>query len=93
MDDALRAAGTHAKHSVEVKAQRLDGLESRLTSLNPRVILRRGYSIVTAPESGRIVSDYSQLSPGDALELTLGRGSAEARVTDVRPGDDDATGS
>ena len=93
VDDALRTAGTHAKHSVEVKAQRLDGLESRLTSLNPRVILRRGYSIVTTPESGRIVSDYSQLSPGDALELTLGRGSAEARVTDVRPGDDDATGS
>ena len=92
VDDALRAAAAHAGHGVEMEAQRLDGLRSRLTALNPRVILRRGYSIVTAPESGRIVTDYSQLSPGDAVELTLGRGSADASVTDVRAGDDDATG-
>ncbi len=93
VDDALRAAGSHARHGVEMEAQRLDGLSSRLTALNPRVILRRGYSIVTASESGRIVTDSSQLSPGDAVELTLGRGSAEASVTDVRAGGDDATGS
>ncbi len=93
VDDALRAAGAHARHGVEMEAQRLDGLSSRLTALNPRVILRRGYSIVTASESGRIVTDSSQLSVGDAIEVTLGRGSAEASVTDVRAGGDDATGS
>ncbi len=93
VDDALRAAGAHAKHNAEMEAQRLEGLRSRLTALNPSVILRRGYSIVTAPESGRIVTDYSQLSPGDAVELMFGRGSAEASVTDVHAGGDDATGS
>ena len=93
VDDALRAAGAHAGHGVEMEAQRLDGLRSRLTALNPRVILRRGYSIVTTPGNDRIVTDSSQLSPGDAVEFTLGRGSAEASVTNVRPGGDDATGS
>ncbi len=93
VDDALRAAGAHARHGVEMEAQRLDGLSSRLTALNPRVILRRGYSIVTASENGRIVTDSSQLSPGEAVELTFGRGSVEASVTDVRSGGDDATGS
>ena len=92
VDDALNAAAAHARRDVEVKAQRLDGLKSRLVSLNPYAILRRGYSVVTASESGKIVSDYAQLSPGDALEVRFSRGVADARVTGVRPGDDDASG-
>ena len=92
VDDALRTAAAHSRHGLEVKTQRVDGLNARLASLNPYAILRRGYSIVTASESGKIVSDYAQLRPGDMLEVTLRRGKADARVTGARPGDEDATG-
>lgn len=60
-------------------AQRLAALKSHLQHLNPQAVLERGYSI-TRDVQGNVVRDASTLAPGDALELTLARGSARVRV-------------
>ncbi len=91
IDDMLRSASTHVKHGLVVRAERLEGLTSRLESLNPHDILRRGYSIVRASENGKIVSDAAQVDVGHSLEITLSRGAVETEVTSVRlEGDDEA---
>ena len=91
IDDMLRSVSTHVEHGLKIRAERLDGLTSRLGTLSPHDILRRGYSIVRASENGKIVSDAAQLDVGHSLQITLSRGAVETEVTSVRlEGDDEA---
>jgi exodeoxyribonuclease VII large subunit len=62
---------------------RLSALEAHLKHLDPTRVLKRGYSIVVDAK-GAIVHDAGQLTPGDAVELRFGRGSAEAEVKSVK---------
>jgi exodeoxyribonuclease VII large subunit len=71
---ALRLAGY---------AQALDRLQSHLLHLDPRAVLARGYAIVRAGDS--VVTSSAQLAVGAQVELTLGEGSAQARVERVAP--------
>ena len=87
IDDLLEKAATHLRHNFEVKAERFMGLSQRLESLSPRDTLRRGYAIVET-EPGAVVSDASQVSPGDAVHVTLNRGAFEAEVTTTRSKND-----
>ena len=89
IDDLLRSAATHIKHNLEVKAERLKGLKSRLESLSPSDTLRRGYAIVQTSANGKVVSDASQIDVGDSIQITLGRGAIEAQTTSVKAKDDD----
>ncbi|MCH7787174.1 MAG: exodeoxyribonuclease VII large subunit, partial [Chloroflexi bacterium] len=89
IDDLLRSAATHIKHNLEVKAERLKGLKSRLESLSPSDTLRRGYAIVQTSANGKVVSDASQIDVGDSIQITLGRGAIEAQTTSVKADDDD----
>lgn len=65
-------------------AHRLERLASHLSHLDPRQVLARGYAIVTLKERG-VVYTAEQLAAGDEVEILLGQGSADARVTDVKP--------
>lgn len=78
--------------SASIKRQlhgRLDAAESRLcanadmiSALNPLGVLSRGYSVAKA--GGRVVSDAAQLSVGDRIELTFGKGGAAAEITEIK---------
>ena len=68
---------------------RLDQLEntlallgSRLESLNPYGVLKRGYSVVLDAD-GKTVTGADELSEGDLLRLRLERGEAKVRVEDA----------
>jgi exodeoxyribonuclease VII large subunit len=87
VDDLLRNAVTHLRHSVEVKAERFRGLKLRLDSLSPRDTLRRGYAIVQRRDDGEVVTDSERVSPGAPVQVTLGRGGFDAEVSSIR-GDD-----
>ncbi|MDR0587660.1 MAG: exodeoxyribonuclease VII large subunit [Burkholderiales bacterium] len=67
------------------ESEQLNALSDRLTLLNPEAVLWRGYAIVS-DASGAIVTDADKVAVNDSLQLTLARGSAKARVTDVRHG-------
>jgi exodeoxyribonuclease VII large subunit len=63
-------------------ARRRKSLEATvraLTHLDPRAVLQRGYSIVRDAQ-GEVIRSAAQLQPGQPLELSLARGSAQVRV-------------
>ncbi|MEX0919867.1 MAG: exodeoxyribonuclease VII large subunit [Candidatus Saccharimonadales bacterium] len=75
---------------LESKQQRLlgdllDKLESmakRLMSMNPEVILRRGYAILRKEDM--IIRSIGEISVGDKLMLQLSAGSVETEVLNVK---------
>jgi exodeoxyribonuclease VII large subunit len=53
-----------------------------LELVNPKHVLRRGYSLLTTAD-GRVISKASQLSKGDVVGVQLHKGSAKLEVKDV----------
>lgn len=60
------------------QAHRLELLTQRTASLDPMLLLRRGYSITL--HHGKVVSDPSQLREGDEIETRLEKGSVRSIV-------------
>lgn len=56
----------------------------RLESLDPRAVLRRGYSLAL-DSGGRAVLSAAEVEIGDRLRFLLGAGELDARVEGVRP--------
>lgn len=57
---------------------RLDQLSIRLNAVDPKLLLKRGYSITTL--QGKTVRDPSQLQPGDEIETRLEHGTIHSIV-------------
>ena len=77
----LRARLSRAvAHGMQRRAAAVARLEAHLNHLDPRQVLQRGYAIVT-DEQGRIVHSSAQLAVGTSVQLALGEGAAQARVT------------
>ncbi|MFA6506856.1 MAG: exodeoxyribonuclease VII large subunit [Treponemataceae bacterium] len=55
-----------------------------LEAANPSEILSRGFSIVIDESTGRVVRDASCLSPGNRIRVRPLKGSAVARVEEIR---------
>lgn len=68
--------------TLERDRTRLTALGDNLAHLSPERVLERGYSVVR-DAAGRLVSDATTLSVGDALRIDFARGSAGARVESV----------
>ena len=66
---------------VERRSQALEVAAAGLHALNPRGVLERGYTIVTADRTGQVVTSRSQLVLRQALTLHLKDGMAGAEVT------------
>ncbi len=65
---------TQEKHHLELLSQRLE-------SLNPELLLRRGYSITML--NGKIVTDISDIPPGSQIETRLQGGTVLSQVVGV----------
>ena len=69
-------------------ARRMHGIERmalRVKTSGPMDTLRRGYAVVT--KNGRAVKSVDELSAGDALQVLMTGGSAQAAVMDIRKGE------
>jgi len=64
-------------------AERLERAALRLQLLDPRLVLQRGYALLTDPE-GRPVTSVRQAQPGDALRATLADGAVDVTVVQPR---------
>lgn len=60
----------------------LSGTMGRLTALSPTAVLDRGYSIVRGA-NGAVVRDVSDVSVGDSVQVTVGRGMLRTTVDEV----------
>ncbi len=58
-------------------------LGAHLAHLDPRAVLKRGYSVVR-DSSGAILRSASTLSVGDVVDITLSQGGAESRILRTR---------
>lgn len=81
----LRAAGKALPRDARLRLVRAAGA---LDALSPLAVLHRGYAVVTR-EDGRVVTDASQVRPGDAIDVRLHRGVLRARTTSTRTDEDD----
>ena len=71
---------------VELGGQRLDHLRQTLRALSPQSTLARGYAVVQTAD-GHVARDAATVAAGDAVIVTLARGSLDAAVTATRTAD------
>jgi exodeoxyribonuclease VII large subunit len=60
-----------AHHHLELRRNRLGAVAARLRLLGPEQVLARGYSITMAADSGKVLRDASEVSPGQPLKTRL----------------------
>lgn len=76
--DAVEARALH-------HTQRLDRLALRLQLLDPRLVLQRGYALLTEPASGRALTSVHQLRAGDPVRAALADGEVDLTVSSSPP--------
>jgi exodeoxyribonuclease VII large subunit len=68
--------------AVERKRAALESTAGRLQVLSPLKTLQRGYAIVRT--ASHVVTDVSELTMGETVDVRLASGSFGARVEEVR---------
>jgi exodeoxyribonuclease VII large subunit len=79
VDDAVTRMSHAAALRLERAKRTLDTFESRLHALNPRGVLRRGYSILTEVRTGRIITSPG-LPKGSEVSAMLAEGEMDLVV-------------
>ena len=77
--DAIHGSlGILPERIITGEKHRLQMLGQRAMSLDPELLLKRGYSITT--HEGKVVRDVSGLKPGDSIETRVEKGSVRSTV-------------
>ncbi len=76
----LASAGSRLQRARAAQA----AFAERLQALSPLAVLGRGYAICRAVDGGAILKDSAAVRAGDAVRVTLHRGSLGCAVTEVR---------
>jgi exodeoxyribonuclease VII large subunit len=74
-DRSLRALG----HSLQLRRAHTLGLHNRLAALSPLAVLERGFAVVSRAD-GAVVHSYTQVQPGDEVQVRLVDGQFDAEV-------------
>jgi exodeoxyribonuclease VII large subunit len=89
--ERLYSLSAKLMHAQQATAQRrrsgLQSLERQLTSLSPLSVLNRGYALVYN-DSGVLLKNSADTTPGSVLSIRLASGSLESRVTKTKPEQD-----
>jgi exodeoxyribonuclease VII large subunit len=79
--DELESRATRAVwRQLTRSKERTGALAAQLEGLSPLGVLSRGYSVTTRADDGVIVTDASQLKPGERILSRLARGQIISRV-------------
>jgi exodeoxyribonuclease VII large subunit len=85
--DYLRTLATRLSTAFRYRHERaqarLQELATALNSLSPLAVLGRGYSLTRTVPDGKVVTDATDLTPGDLVRLTFAKGEARARIEEV----------
>ena len=81
LDELTRSMSTSLSHRYELTAARLKGLGERLSALDPRLVLKRGYAIVR--KEGVISGARAGLSVRDDIEIEFTDGTVRSIITDT----------
>jgi len=80
LDDLLRRAARAQAQRLTLQSAHLAGVSRRLESLSPLAVLRRGYSVLTRIDDGKIVQNSEQAPAGTQLSARLAQGTINVRV-------------
>lgn len=80
LDDSSLRLYQNLKQIFKTAKQNLQRLEQVLQSLNPKTVMKRGFSIVT-DSKGELVYDTKSLKIKDSLHIDFFKGSAKAEIT------------
>jgi exodeoxyribonuclease VII large subunit len=80
VDGLTQRLNAEQAHRQAVMRTTLEGLNRRLSSLNPQAVLARGYAIVTNPETGKVVGSVSDAKKDDNLKIRVKDGEFDAKV-------------
>jgi exodeoxyribonuclease VII large subunit len=75
-----------ARSCLERRSSALGQAAGKLDSLSPLGVLSRGYALVWAERTGRLVRSADDVAPGDPLRLRVREGRFMATVTGKEPG-------
>jgi exodeoxyribonuclease VII large subunit len=88
LNDLNNAAKSAVKTVFTRKQLQITAIDNRLTALNPRAVLSRGYSITASKATGRVITDLKQVNIGDMLVTELAdRKTIESKVEKKSNGD------
>ena len=73
---------TKTLQSMSLKRKRLEILDSKLSALNPRAILERGYSIVM--KDNKILKSAADIKIDNNINVILYKGELEAKVKNIK---------
>ncbi len=92
----LERAHTGLRHAILARLgherARLERLQATLRAVSPQATLERGYAIVTAADTGKIVRGHEDLR-GDRVDIRLAREHLHARVDGWEPAGSRQSGS
>lgn len=83
LDEQARRLPRAMAQYLTLEKSRLHGLTTRLEALNPLSILRRGYAVVTTPETGKVIVSAAQAPVESALRVRLAEGELNVKVTEI----------
>ncbi|HIE54273.1 MAG TPA: exodeoxyribonuclease VII large subunit, partial [Chromatiaceae bacterium] len=72
------------RHQLELKHNRIINLSRALQAVSPLQTLARGYSITSDAESGRVLTDASEVQSGQQIHTRLAHGQLLSVVEEVR---------
>ncbi len=84
LDANLRLLESIGKNVLELAQNRLSLVLSRLETLSPRAVLKRGFAFVRRLPEGSAVTSITALNIEDRVEIILNDGAAAASITDIR---------
>jgi len=83
VNQAVRSLESLMRTNIGFKREKLAELARTLNAVSPLETIGRGYAIVTASESGEVVTRISQLEAGDRLTTRLKDGTFDSTVDTV----------
>ena len=85
LDDLDQRLMRDVRRRTEIAGNRLQRLSAQLTALNPRAVLRRGYSITIDPVTGRALRAAHEATAGQGLRVLLHDGNIDVHVDGAPP--------
>ena len=85
LDDAKEGLVRALSERLVGSRHRIELLTSELSANSPLEILKRGYSVVTDGESGKLITSAAQTAKGRAVRVRLHAGRLEALVEETVP--------
>ena len=71
------------QRDIQQKKAKLKQLFSHISSINPKSLLKRGYSIIFSEKDGSVITSFKGLSQGDGVTLLVSEGKANATIREI----------